>query len=59
MPRRKSAVKGKKAKTLGYSTGIVDIHFHGAYGVDLMTASEDDLELPAPGVKLLEATNGH
>ncbi len=21
--------------------------------------SEDDLELPAPGVKLLEATNGH
>src|SRR5262249_25976094 len=37
VPRRKTAVKIK-------CCGAVDIHFHGAFGIDLMTASFDQLD---------------
>lgn len=42
MPRRKSSVKSEQ---LGRSIGLIDIHFHGAYGIDLMAASESELDL--------------
>ena len=37
VPRRKTAVKIK-------SVGAVDIHFHGAFGIDLMTARNPELD---------------
>lgn len=44
MPRRKTAVKIK-------SLGAVDIHFHGAFGVDLMSASPLELDRLARRLK--------
>ncbi len=40
MPRRKTAVKGKR---LFRTPGLVDIHFHGAFGIDLMRASSEEM----------------
>lgn len=42
MPRPAKTVK-LKSKILGHSHGAVDLHFHGAFGIDLMTASEKEL----------------
>ncbi len=42
MPRHLSAVKKKQTKTL-QTPGPVDLHFHGAFGIDLMNASAQDL----------------
>jgi N-acetylglucosamine-6-phosphate deacetylase len=44
VPRRKTAVKIK-------SVGAVDIHFHGAFGIDLMSATPQDLDLLARRLK--------
>jgi N-acetylglucosamine-6-phosphate deacetylase len=51
VPRHKSAVKANSkkksphlarfAKRLGKTPGSVDLHFHGAFGIDLMTASPE------------------
>jgi N-acetylglucosamine-6-phosphate deacetylase len=42
VPRAKTAVKRKPAGLL--SPGAVDLHFHGAYGIDLMSAEERELD---------------
>jgi N-acetylgalactosamine-6-phosphate deacetylase len=42
VPRPKTDVKRKAKAT---TPGAVDLHFHGAYGIDLMTADERDLDL--------------
>jgi N-acetylglucosamine-6-phosphate deacetylase len=39
VPRRLSAVKKKQIRTMG----VVDLHFHGAFGIDLMRAPEAEL----------------
>lgn len=44
MPRRKTVVKIK-------SYGAVDIHFHGAFGIDLMAARREELDLLARRLK--------
>lgn len=47
MPRRKNHVKSKHQKRelkSITSLGLVDIHFHGAYGIDLMRATRKDLD---------------
>lgn len=51
MPRRETAVKNKHAREtrsssrpVFISSGLIDIHFHGAFGIDLMTATEKDLD---------------
>jgi N-acetylglucosamine-6-phosphate deacetylase len=47
VPRRNSAVKSKARKTkevlLARSLGAVDLHFHGAFGIDLMKAQNPEL----------------
>jgi N-acetylglucosamine-6-phosphate deacetylase len=43
VPRPKSDVKRKPPAKLA-SPGAVDLHFHGAYGIDLMKADERDLD---------------
>jgi N-acetylglucosamine-6-phosphate deacetylase len=43
VPRAKTGVK-PKAPTRLSSLGAVDLHFHGAFGVDLMTAEEPELD---------------
>ncbi|MGZ3697780.1 MAG: hypothetical protein ACXWP5_06645 [Bdellovibrionota bacterium] len=40
MPRRKTVVKSKDLRSLG----AVDLHFHGAFGIDLMKASETQMD---------------
>ncbi len=47
MPRSKKTVKGK---LLTRSPGLIDLHFHGAFGVDLMVATASDLERMAMGL---------
>ncbi len=42
MPRPAKTVK-LKSTLLGHSPGAVDLHFHGAFGIDLMTASQKEL----------------
>ena len=48
MPRRKTSVKGKHLKSqptlLARSIGAIDIHFHGAFGIDLMNAQNPELD---------------
>lgn len=41
MPRKKTSVKNKVSRFL--SPGLVDLHFHGAFGIDLMTASAEQM----------------
>jgi N-acetylglucosamine-6-phosphate deacetylase len=41
VPRSKNTVKGK---LLARSTGLIDLHFHGAFGIDLMSAEAPDLD---------------
>src|SRR3954471_14387376 len=41
VPRAKTGVKRKPLIT----PGAIDLHFHGAYGIDLMTADERELDL--------------
>jgi N-acetylglucosamine-6-phosphate deacetylase len=58
VPRRNSPVKlkGRKSarnpstKVLARSSGAVDLHFHGAFGVDLMGAQNPELEDLAHGL---------
>lgn len=49
MPRCKSAVKIKNGnvptKTLAQTMGAVDLHFHGAFGIDLMSAESKELNV--------------
>ena len=57
MPRRKTDVKNKHVKPRGSRTqsklkekeihalGAVDLHFHGAFGIDLMTADSAQMDL--------------
>ncbi len=47
MPRSKKTVKGK---LLSRSPGLIDLHFHGAFGVDLMHAETSELERMAMGL---------
>lgn len=47
MPRSKSTVKGK---LLTRSPGFIDLHFHGAFGIDLMSAEASSLEKMAIGL---------
>ena len=52
MPRNKTVVKNKTrpkasriaARSTLRSSGLVDLHFHGAYGIDLMTAGAAELD---------------
>jgi N-acetylglucosamine-6-phosphate deacetylase len=48
VPRRKTSVKGKRPKSKGTllakSLGAIDIHFHGAFGIDLMSAQNPELD---------------
>jgi N-acetylglucosamine-6-phosphate deacetylase len=48
VPRRKTPVKGKQLKSkttlLANSLGAIDIHFHGAFGIDLMNAQNPELD---------------
>jgi N-acetylglucosamine-6-phosphate deacetylase len=52
VPRRKTAVKTKSTKHAKKRTklsslitpGLIDIHFHGAFGIDLMTAEATQLD---------------
>jgi N-acetylglucosamine-6-phosphate deacetylase len=48
VPRRKTSVKGKQLKSqptlLAHSLGAIDIHFHGAFGIDLMNAQNPELD---------------
>ena len=41
MPRSKNTVKGK---LLVRTPGLIDLHFHGAFGVDLMIAQKAELD---------------
>lgn len=43
MPRRNTPVKRNYQNTSTVSLAAVDIHFHGAFGIDLMTAPERKL----------------
>src|SRR4051794_718693 len=40
--RRMTSVNTKFTRPLAKSIGIIDLHFHGAFGIDLMTASPKD-----------------
>ncbi len=50
VPRPKRPVKTKRSPDVRNNTlilrsrGVVDIHFHGAFGIDLMTATPAELE---------------
>ncbi len=44
MPRAVTSVKNKALKQLKVP-GAVDLHFHGAFGIDLMGAGEDDVRV--------------
>jgi len=51
VPRSNRTVKTKEIKTPGF----IDLHFHGAFGIDLMRASPEDLQtlsekLPGHGI---------
>jgi N-acetylglucosamine-6-phosphate deacetylase len=42
VPRRKTTVKGSALDLV--SIGAIDLHFHGAFGIDLMTATPTELQ---------------
>ncbi len=44
MPRSKSGVKNKGTRPLLVTPGLVDLHFHGAFGIDLMSAEKHELD---------------
>jgi N-acetylglucosamine-6-phosphate deacetylase len=37
-------MKSKLPPSLGFTPGVVDIHFHGAFGIDLMKADQKELD---------------